>query len=552
MDTSDSQDEIFGPEHDEALIDDSPDSEDEQPSEESPVSGPEASQTISFQQRKWNRVRKHYHDQYLELFKSTIEPDDYGIQDGDLEATQLGAVLWHPEEKANLYRRLCRNGRHDLPGLAVLIGSKSVVEVKVYLDNLRDQETDRQRFQAQPKNVSHSEIPAAVEIGADCELALDRAADALLAFQERYDFVTGQQANEQYLIDHAVAEELDLVLDESPRAEDTDEEGTDDELPLSKRAFTLLRLSTFLELSECLFMNGTASNPDSWSTLAETGERPSMTLDSVTALYDLVVNFLRRLLQSCVFLAQSRIRASTSQDYRPSRIVKYEDVAAALDVLGITPNADLFWAGLARRNGLTVLDDAHKRGVDNAAELSYKEVEDALLHPDKMEPVPVATGAATGHSSGFDEASGSSDSTEREYSLDDSSDDDEDRLPADETAPSEGDDDGLAQNTHVEGGPSPEKRPAKIPRFKRLRELEAEQDEYLERLDQKARQQEESRLLSLLCHEEERQIKGEETDDLGVRPRQPRKSVEDCMGWTVNYEAEWESRAKRQKLDEAG
>ena len=512
----------------------------------------DSSRPIDLQKRKWNRLRKHYHDQYLDAFKETFEMEDTYVTT-DLPPTQLGAIMWHPDEKARLYDSLCRKDRHDLRTLSKLVGSKSEIEIKAYLDNLRDQETDRQRFESQPKNLSHAGIPAAFEIGSECEAVLERAADALLAFQEQYDTTAAQQANTPWLIDDIMATELDRKADENDTGSEMDEQVSGDEPTfISASAFTLFRLSTFPLLSERLFMNRGIDDPDSWQNIAEDGQRPALSVDCVTLLYDLIVNYLRRLVQSCLFLAKSRIRAATSRDYRPAATVKSEDVTGGLDVLGVERNAQSYWVGLARRNGLKIVDDAHRRGVDSRAAMPYDNVEDTLSGSGRSRSISTAPGASSGSDTSSEELSESSGSTENEIDADNGLDtEDDNEVLGHEILPDEEADGGPTHTTDEDGGPSEiEKHPTvRMSRQKRLRMLEDEQDEYLERMDQVARQQEESRLLSLLGADDEANIKVEEVNELGVRPRAVRKSVEDCMGWSIDHQAEWESHAKRRKLD---
>jgi hypothetical protein len=530
--------------------------------EANPKASPDNATSVSFPQRKWNRLRKHYHDHYLALFKDTFETGEDDYFHGDLPPTQLGVTLWQPGEKTKLYHALCLKGRHDLPALAGLVGSKSAVEIKAYLDNLREIETDRQRFEAQPKNVAHAEIPAALEIGPDCEAILDRAADALLAFQEQYDAAAAKQANGMWLIDHEVAAELDRRADDTEMsANGHDLESDEDGPSITERACLLFHLSTCLELSERLFMNRGPDSPDSWQNIAEEGERPSMALDCVTLLYDLILNFLRRLVQSSIFLAQSRVRASTTKDYRPSGSVKFEDVAAALDVLGVKRNAESYWVGLARRNGLRIVDDTHRRGIDSKAALPYNEVEESLSQSGRSRSVSAAPGPfsreteATSDSSQDRESEFDSEDMDNEDNSEDNTDQEGDVQGAeDEVSHQQEADEDPTHGTQTEDDVAEIERPSKVrtPRHKRLRLLEEQQDEYLERMDKAARRQEESRLLSLLDAEEQKKIKEEDVDDLGVRPPQPRKSIEDCLGWSlVSFEAEWESLAKGRRLGSA-
>ncbi|OCT53359.1 hypothetical protein CLCR_09955 [Cladophialophora carrionii] len=521
-----------------------------------PTARPDIARSVSFPQRKWNRLRKHYRDHYLVLFKNTFEAGEDDYFHGDLSPTQLGATLWQPDEKTNFYRALRRKGRHDLPALAGLVGSKSVVEIKAYLDNLRELEADRQRFEAQPKNVAHAEIPAAVEVGPDCEAILNRAADALLAFQEQYDAAAAKESNGMWLIDHEIAAELDERADDSEMQGDAPDLASDDDAsPIPQRACSFFHLSAYLELSERLFMNRGSNSPDSWQNVAEEGERPSITLDCVTLLYDIIVNLLRRLVQSCIFLAQSRLRASTTKEYRPSGSVKFEDVAAALDVLGVRRNARSYWVGLARRNGLRIVDDAHRRGVDGKAAIPYGAVEESLSQSGRSRSVSAARGASSGEDEAISESSSpmESEDSSRDHSNDHSN-DEEDDVQGSEGEVShqqEGDED-FRDGTETEhDAPGSEGRSkVAISRHKRFRLLEEQQDDYLERMDKAARRREESRLLSFLGAEEHEKVKEEDGVDLGVRPRRLRKSVADCMGWSsINFEAEWETLAKRRRLD---
>ncbi|KAH0830808.1 hypothetical protein AYO21_10039 [Fonsecaea monophora] len=510
---------------------------------------------LAFHHRKWERLRKHYRDQYLDVFKETFGTEDKSDVAGDLLPTQLGAVLWQPDEKARLYDALDRKGRHDLRALSTLVATKSEVEIKAYLDNLRGQETDRQRFEAQPKNISHADIPAAIEIGRRCEAVLDTAAAALSAFQEQYDATVGQNRNDLWFIDHELAAELDRKSDEFTTSDNTSSQESDETpAPISERAIRAFRLSTFLELSECFFMNKDADSPDSWQNIAEEDQRPALTLDCVTLFYDLTVNLTCRLIQSALFTAKSRIRAAASKDYRPGELVRSEDVHAALDVLGVTKDSDTFWIGLARRNGLRVVDDAHRRGVDAKTAMSYEKVEGMLSSRSRNRSDSRTSTISKRSDSTLDEISDAEDPVSD--NLDDSGSDEDEHSSAensDSDAASEG-----AEVDNLNGqdyGSSSEEHPtSRMPREKRIQLLEQEQDDYLEKMDREARRREESRLVSLISPQEaqeEKDIKDESSVELGSRPRVLRKAIEDCLGWSVEYEAEWERHKRTLPLESA-
>ncbi|KIW25001.1 uncharacterized protein PV07_10677 [Cladophialophora immunda] len=501
-----------------------------------------------FHHRKWDRLRKRYRDQYLEIFKETFETEDRDNLGDDLPPTQLGAVLWRSEEKSRLYDALGRKGRHELKALSILVGTKSEVEIKAYLDNLRGQEADRQRFEAQPKNISHADIPAAIEIGRECEDVLDTAAAALSAFQEQYDATVGQTGNNLWFIDHDVAAELDQKGDElEPSGNTRDPDSEDARAPISERAVQAFHLSTFLVLSERFFMNRLADSPEFWQNIAEESQRPALTLDCITLFYDLIVNFARRLIQSSLFIAKSRVRAAATKDYQPGGLVRSEDVVAALDVLGVKKDSESFWIGLARRNGLRVVDDAHRRGVDGKAVMSFEKVEETLSSRPRTRSGSSTSAASTRSHPPSEETSGMGDLADDN---EDSPGSDDDEQSSAGTSYSDAESEGPeANNPGVENYDSSSDEPSasRISREKRTQFLEEEQDLYLTRMDREARRREESRLLALLGlqdTQDEKNIKEEAIEDLGLRPRVLRKSVEDCMGWSVQYEAEWESNGR--------
>lgn len=534
-----------------------------------------SSAPVLFHEQKWRRLRKHYSDQYLDLFKKTFEGDTQESSTDDLDLTQLGAVIWEPAEKTRLFDAVDRKGRHDLRAISDAVESKSEIEVKAYLDNLREQFADRQLFKAQTKNVSHAEIPASFEIGRECEAVLNQAAEALAAFQEQYDFAVGQRMNPVWLIDPTTAAQLDQSTHEREiESNSSDEEGAEKDAPLSAQATRFFHLSAFITLSEWFFMNQASEHSDNWRQLAEDGQRPAMTMDVVSDFYNLITSFTRRLIQTCIFLAMSRIRSSASTYYRHGGIVRHEDVSAALAVLGVKSSSADFWVGLARRNALSVVDGGHKKGASTTNVMSYEEVEEILSTPRRRRSV-----SATSEENTYSQASSadSGASHESDSDEDDSSGDDEDgkedEEQSSEIAPSDEDED-----DETDGDPSGEsehhpatKQVPIIPmsQQEKIELLEQDQDEYMDRLDQQTRKQEEARLLHMLGLPGENELEEEDEDDdddtmeLGRRPKVLRKSVEECMGWSGVYQAEWEggngvvpaeaftevgSRVKRRKL----
>jgi RNA polymerase I-specific transcription initiation factor RRN5 len=134
----------------------------------------------------------------------------------------------------------------------------------------------------------------------------------------------------------------------------------------------------WLQLSERFFMNfGESKLEDNWINLAYKGESPSITCDAFADFHAIAVSITRRLIQSSVFFALSRIRSMRSNIHQRASVVKARDVRAALRVLDMKRNSFEFWIGVARRCNLDVADIRHKKGWE-AHYMNYNEVEDAL------------------------------------------------------------------------------------------------------------------------------------------------------------------------------
>lgn len=90
-----------------------------------------------FAERKWNRYRQDYNDQYLEVFRQIWESSTGEDLAPNYQPTQLGAVYWGSSEKARLYEALDSKGRHDVKAIAQIVRTKSETEVVAYLNVLR-------------------------------------------------------------------------------------------------------------------------------------------------------------------------------------------------------------------------------------------------------------------------------------------------------------------------------------------------------------------------------------------------------------------------------
>ncbi|KAK4506169.1 hypothetical protein PRZ48_004134 [Zasmidium cellare] len=236
------------------------------------------------------------------------------------------------------------------------------------------------------------DAPAAVEVSEECEDALEASADSLSTQINEHD-ISLQQAEfgENWLIDEESAYYIDLVFDQTPEKEKSEESEHEDakpsvsnEPPLiaeSDASITLLRPSSFLQLSRTLFMNSS----DQADLIEESVTSPAIFRGAFEDFHNLVISLTRRLVQVSLFQAMTRLRSgdSSRHDWTPSPQVREVDVRLALDVLGMTPNAHEYWAKVARRCKVDVLTESKKymdgrQGSKTGVKLTYDEVEAEL------------------------------------------------------------------------------------------------------------------------------------------------------------------------------
>lgn len=125
---------------------------------------------------------------------------------------------------------------------------------------------------------------------------------------------------------------------------------------------SLLHAENMLALSKNLFMNRSPDIPSPWphwSTYAsEQVPEPSILRTAFNDLHTLAVSVTKRLMQTAVMQATSRLRSQrrrTKKGVMP--FVKKRDVLSAIDVLGLKRNARSQWTGAARRCNVRVFDE---------------------------------------------------------------------------------------------------------------------------------------------------------------------------------------------------
>lgn len=161
--------------------------------------------------RKYD-VEGRYNDGYRVLVNqetsraaSRFEVDD-SVQH---YSNQVGTSQWSSTEQAALFAALERLGRHDSAAISRAIGTKSEPEVRDFLLLLQDAASKHGHVK-----LTLRDIPAAIEIGQDCEQRLDEAGDALAWYQERFEATQEQQRYGDYwLITPQIADTIEHAID---------------------------------------------------------------------------------------------------------------------------------------------------------------------------------------------------------------------------------------------------------------------------------------------------------------------------------------------------
>jgi RNA polymerase I-specific transcription initiation factor RRN5 len=335
--------------------------------------------TTETKEQRWQRLQSHYNDQYLNLLNESSDGniDSLEAPQNGFECTQIGLSSWSALDKAKFFPALSKKSKANVRGIATSVESKSELEVYDYLRLLEEEDRNRHLYAEEVNNVSHADIPAAAELSSECEALLEKAADALIVYQEKFDQALGEQAyHDAWLIDHVQAKVHDQLVDAA-------EDGSPSDInTLNSRqipARSLFKLSSWLSLTERLFMNADpARNDNNWVVHAAQDEVPAITQGAISDFYDLALCQLHKIMSTSVFCAESRIRSIKARGYDAKALVKEQDVAAAISLLGLQEERSHFWLTLARRNKLNVVDDYHKKGQGQETRLDYEEVERIL------------------------------------------------------------------------------------------------------------------------------------------------------------------------------
>ncbi|MCJ1298549.1 hypothetical protein MMC08_001339 [Hypocenomyce scalaris] len=466
------------------------------------------------------RLKVFYNDEYRKLFNDTTREIARGEDTNEhdlLPSSQIGVTVWSPQEKEIFFRTLAKLGRDDLKTIAARIGTKSEMEVNVYLQLLRQGLQEQHLYDRHHQLLGHFDLPVAFEISLDCCKALEQAAEALGVLQQKHEEKVEKQKHPGlWLLNHNVAEWADQRLH-------GDEEGHA-EVRGSLPAAELLNLKSLLQLSILVFMNPNVPE-NNWRSYAERSDTPSIMYTAFSDFHTLVTSITKRLVQSSLYFAMARLRATDSNNYTHKQAVRRRDVTAALSVLGMEANAHDFWIGCARRCKLDVYLDVNQKSAESK-KLSYVEVERQLNLDDGLETYYASSsGEEDGNSAGPDEDERAPTADETDYSLS--------NQEAEEPAYSSGWSSAAFSTQDIAD--------SSAGRRDRGLQLERDQDAYTEAFDNQASRLEEQSLWNMLGRESVPDNKPEERE-LPTRPIIERKRKDDLLEWRdwMRYRSEWE------------
>ena len=473
-------------------------------------------------QARVKRLKPFYSDEYRVLLNSIVRniASGYLSEAVPLPPNQVGITIWSSEEKETFFSVLARRGRHDIKGIAADIGSKSESEVYTYLELLQNAMAQQSAHVHRKQLLTIDGIEPALEVSQQCCAALDLAAEAVSVLQHKEEEKIERQ-------EHANLSLLtSMVAKWANRSLLAGEQG-EQEVLQALPAATLLNLRYFLTLSERFFMNSSIPE-NNWRTYAGRRQSPSITYTAFSDMHTLAISLTRKLIQSSLFFAMSRIRTMGRSDHTPKKHVKARDVEAALNVLGMEANGRKTWIATARKCRLRVYENVRHQKVEGKR-YSYDEVE-AILSKDSFGSRGRYRSSSAGNEDVSEPPTDKSNASSAEEvpkesssSPDHSSTDESDSSLSDESASSTG----LSSSSSSKQGSTKQR-------------LEQAEDAYLEASDQKASREEEKRLWEMLGEDHSTKMDLESIDLPPVPRRANRETLVDWTTW-IDYSAEWEN-----------
>ncbi|KAK5998454.1 hypothetical protein PT974_00833 [Cladobotryum mycophilum] len=316
--------------------------------------------------RPFKRQRSELNFAYLELLnKDIVDAAQRTLFEDlpDLPPSQIGLTYWSSYEKQKFFEILAHHGKTNVSAIALALGSKSIVEVSHYISFL--QEARNKRHDTMTRSILEPyEYPAAVEISQQCIHAQEEAADEISLRQEiREEQRERNRWDETWDITPKIAKKF------SKEARDA----SGGQVPPFAQLF---HLSRWLELSGRMFMNSSIPG-NNWNFIEP--DPPSVWATAFEDFHSLAISITRRLVQTTLFMAMSRIKSKRDGGSRMRDLVQLQDAEAAIASLGMTPNRNERWIKSARRLRLDVYEDPPEGDEDHEEDpMSYDEVERQL------------------------------------------------------------------------------------------------------------------------------------------------------------------------------
>ena len=333
------------------------------------------SDSVPFQSRV-KRLKTSYSDDYRKLVNECIDqvaPRRTVEGNNQFLRSRVGMSMWGSLEKAEFFRSLSLRGRHGLQSIAADIGTKGESEVQEYIALLQKASFEQQLYESSDKSLKPVNLDASFEVGHACCAVLDIAAETLSTLQRKTEAKAERKKYRDFsVLSFPIAKWVDQRLSVGENGER--------EISRILPAAALLDLKQFLRLSKRIFMNSSIEEYN-WRTCTEKCRPPSIMHTAFLDLHALVVSVTKRLVQSSIFIALSRLRAmGSSRPYSPCSTrqpIRRQDIRSANLVLGMRANRKQFWAATARKCNLRVYEEF--RGRENSrTRLSYDEAEELL------------------------------------------------------------------------------------------------------------------------------------------------------------------------------
>ncbi|KAH8121054.1 hypothetical protein LI328DRAFT_158372 [Trichoderma asperelloides] len=327
--------------------------------------------------RPFKRQRGELNLEYLELLNNEIQDAAQQSSFGNLKAlsaSHIGLTHWSTAEKQKFFEAVARLGKYNLPGIATKVGSKSVAEVSHYLEFLQEACEARRQQQGSRTILELVEYPAALEISQQCCRAEEEAADEISLKQEaREEIRERNRWGDVWDITPKVARKLSKAIHKQ-----------DENLASIPQFAQLFHSSTWLELSARMFMNSSVPG-NNWNSIG--GEPPSMWATTFEDFHSLALSITRRLVQTTIFIAMSRIRSKNATRKRVRDMVQLQDVEAAISSLNLTSKLNESWVSSARRLRLDVYENLPEGDEEFDEEhMTYEEIERALSGDNTVAP----------------------------------------------------------------------------------------------------------------------------------------------------------------------